>query len=689
MQTKRFTRLLGAALSLACLLVLAACGGGNVTFTADTSKQLQLVAGSTSGQGIADGDAATALFAQPRRIDVTASGTIFMLDSGCRFVRIQGGITTTLAAKSLCDAYGNDISASQLVGRDDGSLLLVVGDSAIYRIASDGSVATVFDFADGSFLFGLAVGPDNAYYVMRVSSDESTCAVMRVADTGGTLASSVYAAGGTCGTADGPPGTGQIGEGLARSRLQFAPSGELFALDFGRVRWITPDGTLYTIPATYPQPLQSMTVDAAGRVYVALQSDDESTMNSSSDGGTLWRLTVDGTLIFVAGQPGPVPPADGTGVAASFGFPGDISADADGNLWVADDFGYAVRKVTAAGIVTTPYGTLPQYGAVDARGAAARFSTPYGLAVDPAGNILVGDYGNCELRKIDPTGVVSTLAGTTAGCNYANMQVEDTHTFGSLYDVIFDGDGGFFVDDGCAIRKVSASGAISAFVGTRATCVLADGTGTNASFNGIGGMAIDGKGNLYVTDGVNYVVRKVTPAGIVTTLAGTAGVRGHTDGPGSSAVFGTLVNVAADAAGNVYVSEDDNHDIRRIDPNGVVSTLAGSPTGVGNADGTGAAATFASPGAMAMTRDGSIVVFDSGWDFGGAGQVAPVVPMSLRLVRADGSVSTILANTSNTDFGLKLGKAPGLDYVSGLAVDADNNIFMTMGNAVLRYGVGQ
>lgn len=689
MQTKRLTRFLGAALSLAGLLVLAACGGGNVTFTADTSKQLQLVAGSTAGQGVADGDAATARFGQPRRISVNAAGMVFMLDTSCRFIRIQDGVTTTLATTSLCDTVHGLISVSQMVGRSDGSLLVVLGDSAIYRIATDGSVATVFDFADGSLLYGLAVGPDNAYYVMHVSSDETVCAVMRVADSGGTLAASVYAAGGACGTADGPPGTGQINPGIV-ARLQFAPSGELYALDSQKMRWIMPDGTLYTIPATYPQPLQSMTVTATGGVYVSLQSDDELTLNTSSQGGTIWRLTADGTLIFVAGQPGPLAAADGTGAAGTFGYPGDISADADGNLWVADDFAYAVRKVTPAGVVTTPYGSLPQFGAVDARGAAARFSAPESLAVDAAGNIFVGDYGNCELRKIDPTGVVSTLAGTATGCTYDNMGVEDTHTFGAIANVVADGDGGLFVSDGCAIRKVSASGVISAFVGSRATCALVDGSGTNASLGYVASMAVDGKGNLYAMDYTNDVVRKVTPAGIVTTLAGTVGVTGHTDGPGVAAVFGQMAGLAADAAGNVYVSEYDNHDIRRIDPAGVVSTLAGSPAIAGNADGTGAAATFATPGMLATTPDGSVVVYDQGWDVGAQGGAGgPVVPMSLRLVKADGSVSTILSNANITDYGVVTGKTPRLNFVSGIAVDADGNILMTMGNAVLRYGVGQ
>ncbi len=685
MQTKRFTRLLGAALSLACLLVLAACGGGsNVTFTADTSKQLQLVAGSAAGQGVADGDAATARFGQPRRISVNAAGTIFMEDSSCRFLRIQDGVTITMAAASLCDAYGGIVSASQIVGQSDNSLLVVVGDSKIYRIAADGSVSTVFDFADGSLLYGLAVGPDGAYYVVHESSAED-CALMRVADSGGALAASVYAAGGACGMADGAPGTGQLAGGI-ETRLLFAPSGELYVQDFERVRWITTDGTLYTVPATFPQPLQALTVDAAGRIYVSLQSTYNPGLNSSDQGGTVWRLTLDGTLIFMAGQPSSPAAVDGTGAAAGFGYPGDISADAAGNLWVADDYGYAVRKVTPAGIVTTAYGTLPQFGATDARGAAARLSDPEGLALDGAGNIFVADYGNCELRKIDPTGVVSTLAGTTTGCNYENMQDEDTRTFGAITSVVADGAGGLYVGDGCALRKVSASGAISAFVGTRSNCAVADGTGTDASLGYIAAMAIDGMGNLYLMDYTNEIIRKVTPAGTVTTLAGTSGVTGHTDGPGSTAVFGQMVGMGADAAGNVYISEFDNHDIRRIDPTGVVSTLAGSPAVAGNADGTGAAATFANPGALAVTPDGSIVVFDQGWD---AATSAPVVPMSLRLVKPDGSVLTILANANISNYGVLLGKAPQLNFVSNLAVDADGAIFMTIGNAVLRYGVGQ
>ncbi len=202
--------------------------------------------------------------------------------------------------------------------------------------------------------------------------------------------------------------------------------------------------------------------------------------------------------------------------------------------------------------MTTLAGTAGQSGSADGTGGAARFGSPTGMAVDSAGNVYVADSSAATIRKITPAGVVSTLAGSPG-----------------------------------------QSGS-------------ADGTGGAARFNDPLGVAVDGAGNAYVADTFNDTIRMITPAGVVTTLAGAPGQRGSADGTGSAARFAYPEGVAVDGAGNVYVADSANDTIRMITPAGVVTTLAGSPGQYGSADGTGSAARFVGPEGVAVDGAGNV-----------------------------------------------------------------------------------
>lgn len=149
---------------------------------------------------------------------------------------------------------------------------------------------------------------------------------------------------------------------------------------------------------------------------------------------------------------------------------------------------------------------------------------------------------------------------------------------------------------------------VSTFAGSTASG-SADGTGSAASFNGPDGVAVDAAGNVYVADAWNHAIRKITPAGVVTTWAGST-APGHADGTGSAASFFSPRGVAVDAAGNVYVADYYNDEIRKITPAGVVTTLAGSTT-AGHADGTGSAASFFQPLGVAVDAAGYVYVADT------------------------------------------------------------------------------
>jgi sugar lactone lactonase YvrE len=299
---------------------------------------------------------------------------------------------------------------------------------------------------------------------------------------------------------------------------------------------------------------------------------------------------------------------------ATFNTPRGVAVDITGNVYVADTDNNTIRKITPAGVVSTLAGTagVPP-GSLDGSGAAAQFYSPTGVAVDTQGNVYVADSGNNTIRMITPSGGVTTLAGTAG-------QV------GSL-----------------------------------------DGTGPAAQFNSPSGVAVDTQGNVYVTDSSNNTIRKIAPGGVVTTLAGTALVVGSLDGAGAAASFQFPNGIAVDTSGTVYVADTNNNTIRVITPAGVVSTLAGTAgVGRGSVDGTGADARFGGPLSLALdSLHGYVYVADTGnftvRRISPAGVVTTVVGQA-------GQVNTIpsgpLPGQITTDNGIAVDPVSGNMYIS-------------------------
>lgn len=296
--------------------------------------------------------------------------------------------------------------------------------------------------------------------------------------------------------------------------------------------------------------------------------------------------------------------ADGTGASAKFNTPGNVAVDSAGNVYVADTNNNRIRKITPGGVVTTLAGSSSGY--VDGTGAGAKLKKPSGLAVDSAGNVYVADTGNNMIRKITPGGVVTTVAGsTTAG--YANGTGTNAR-FNYVCDVAVDSAGIMYVTDmgNNRIRKVTPGGVVSTVAGSGVQGAN-DGTGTSAQFGNPCGITIGTDGTLYVTDS-NNLVRKITSGSVVTTLAGST--LGFANGAGTSARFYGPSGIAVDSAGTVYVADIGNKRIRKITPDGVVSTLAGSGAS-GFADGTGAGAIFYNPTGVAVDSSGVVYVADT------------------------------------------------------------------------------
>jgi sugar lactone lactonase YvrE len=275
------------------------------------------------------------------------------------------------------------------------------------------------------------------------------------------------------------------------------------------------------------------------------------------------------TFSTIVGRPLTAGTNDGTGSAALFYFPDGIATDDAGNLYISDQYNFTVRKMTPTGSVTTLAGKAGTAGSVDGTNGTAQFNHPWGLARDNAGNLYVADQGNHTMRKMQPAGsnwVVTTMAGAPG----------------------------------------IAGGA--------------DGTNGAARFNEPDGVTVDQNGSVYVADQGNHIIRKLALVGtncVVTTVAGLAGAYGSVDGTNSAARFNKPTSVAAAGVHTLFVADFFNHTIRRltlIGTNWVVTTVAGLAGTSGSTDGTNSAARFNEPNGVMVDVCGNLYVADYGND---------------------------------------------------------------------------
>jgi sugar lactone lactonase YvrE len=341
------------------------------------------------------------------------------------------------------------------------------------------------------------------------------------------------------------------------------------------------------------------------------------------------------TFTTLAGKAGVSGNADGQGAAATFSFSTYVAMDTAGNLYVSDSGNNEIRKVTPAGAVTTLAGSPGPSGLggnVNGTGTAALFDNMSGIAVDKSGNVYVADHNNYLIRKISPAGVVTTFAGNTAEVLAGAGGMDGTGTaatFDDLQGLAVDSSGNLAIADGRAnIRTATPAAVVSTLAGSlNHVAGSQDGLGANALFNYPGGVAVDGGGNIYVADTMNNQIRKVTPAGAVTTIAGNAGVAGSADGTGEAATFNAPTGIALDGSGNLFVADTNNNLIRMITPAGVVTTIAGKSGVYGSANGTGDGALFNDPYGVVLDSSGNLYVVDQGdftvrkGSFAGAPQV--------------------------------------------------------------------
>jgi len=318
------------------------------------------------------------------------------------------------------------------------------------------------------------------------------------------------------------------------------------------------------------------------------------------------------TVNTLAGSAGLAGTANGSGSAARFNQPRSIAVDAAGNLFVADQVNHVIRKVTPTGVVTTFCGSAGASGTSDGTCSSARFNYPSGIAIDANGSLFVADQVNHTIRKITAAGTVTTLAGG-AGLFGSADGTGTAARFDNPHSVAVGPDGIVWVADtnNHTIRRISTAGAVTTFAGLAGSPGSLNGTGGAARFFTPSALTIDAAGNLYVADFDNHLIRKVTPAAVVTTIAGSGGQPGSTDGTGSAARFSGPLGIARDSAGNLYVGDRGNHIVRKVTIGGTVSTLAGLAGTCGSADGQPAQARFCLCQGVALGAAGELYVADS------------------------------------------------------------------------------
>lgn len=299
----------------------------------------------------------------------------------------------------------------------------------------------------------------------------------------------------------------------------------------------------------------------------------------------------------------------GTGTAANLPWATSLVIDSQGNTFTAHSTDRIILKTTPSGQVSAFAGTLGVSGYVNGMGTAAQFRSPVGIAIDENDILYVSDQTDHRIRKITPDGNVTTYAGTgTQGV--VNGSALTVARFNQPLAIASTSEGILYViEAGSRIRKVDVDGTVSTFAGIDTTTTgWVDGTGSAARFNNPKALTTDHLGNVYVGDTYNHRIRKITPQAVVTTIAGT-GVSGYTDGSSATAQFNMPWSLTTDKYGNVYVDDQFNQRIRFISPSGTVSTIAGNGNW-GFTDGLGLSARFWNPIGIELDAEGNMLVGD-------------------------------------------------------------------------------
>ena len=526
------------------------------------------------GSGSLDGDLSVATFSQPAGIDIDAGGNLYIAEFSNGIIRkiSAAGIVSTIAGTAnvysrLLDGTGPAAifwNPSDVVVAPDGTLYVAdTGNGSIRKITTDRVVTTLP--ANGIPYFGSTRGIEmdsqGNLYVTTGATGSYTAAnrVLKIAPSG--VVTTVAGAESVLGSH--VDATGAAARFYGPSGLAIGPDGNLLVADSGNhvLRKVTPNGVVTTPIGAPPTAamVNGIFSDARYSRPNGLAAHGAYLFVADTDNCVIRMITPNGNASTFAGTAGVAAKATGAVGTGKFKYPEGLTVDASGNLYVADTGNHSIRKTNTSGVISDVSGGIYP-GSTNGSPGNATFKSPSRLDIDTAGNIYVADRGNVSIRKIT-TSVVSTLAG----------------------------------------------GVTSAF---------ADGSGSAAAFRYPNGMTLGNDGNLRLADTSNHAIREITPAGVVTTLAGgtfvlSTPISGTADGTGRAAQFNGPFDLSYDSDGNLIVVDAANHTIRKVTPAGVVTTIGGTPGVVGGAGGIHQAGLFSSPRGV-VTIGSDIYISDTG-----------------------------------------------------------------------------
>ena len=688
----RFLQILTA---LACAAAVVSCHDETVAppVTTPSGSIITTIAGSRLAFSGDNGPATAADINGPSSVAVDTRGNMYVTDElNQRVRRIDAGGTITTVA-------GNGAAGS----------------------TADGGPATAALLTDP---IGVAVDPGGTVYVADAGGNK-----IRAIDASGRI--TTKAGDGTAGfSGDGGPSTSARVN--APGAIVVDAAGSIYIADTGnnRVRKIAASGLISTIagsgtagfsgdggPAALAQlngPL-GLAFDAAGNLYIADEAN--SRIRKVDAAGVITTLAGTG----VAGFSG----EGGQASLANLNFPKAVAIDGAGNLYISDTRNLRVRRVSSTGVITTYAGAgMRNFTGDGGPATQALMRAPHGLGIDRSGNLLICDYGNNEIRRVDASGIITRVVGSALPPDVGDGGLATDAVLAHPRSVAVDRSGNVFISDwnNNRVLRVTPGGIVSTIAGTKTLGFSGDGgPGAKAQLNGPHGIAVDAAGNVYIADQMNsrvrrvgtdgiirtiagngtagwtgdgglatqaavapsaiavdaagnvyipmqafHVIRRVAPDGIITTIAGTGGVGFSGDGgPATQALLTAPIGIASDSAGNLYFADQPNNRIRKISAAGIITTVAGSGTQGFSGDGGPAInAALDGPFGVAVDRGGVVYITDSRND-------------RIRRVGLDGVITTFAGN-GNPGFSGDGGRptAARLQGPHGVDVDAAGTVYI-------------
>jgi len=614
---------------------------GNERVRKITAGAITTVAGDGMvGSGGDGGPATAAELNDPYAVAVAADGSVYVADSGNNRVRriSPAGVITTLAGDGQA-GFGGDNGQASKAELDRPYGVAVAGDGSVYiadfgnnrvRRVSPSGVITTFagDSKDGytgdggpatsaelSEPFGVAVAADGTVYI----ADSGNSVIRRVSPLGVITTVAGNGQDGYSGD-NGPATSAELGypEGVA-----VAADGSFDIADDGNqdIRRVNSSGVITTVagngqtgyrgdngPAT-AAALSDPTGVAVGRdgsIYIADHNNNR--VRRVSPSGIITTFAGDGEGGF-SGDNGPA-------TAAELTSPNGVAVGRDGSIYIADRGNNRIRRVNPSGIITTVAGDgLQGFGGDKGPATSAELDSPTDVVVGGDGSVYIADYGNNRIRRVTPKGVITTVAGNGEDGSSGDNGQATAAALSDPVGVAVASDGTIYIADygNDQVRRVSPTGVITTIAGNGEDGSSGDnGPATSAELSEPSGVAVGGDGSVYIADSGNNEVRKVSTAGIITTVAGDGqnGFRGD-NGPATSAELSEPTAVAVAGDGSLYIADYTNARIRRVNPRGIITTVAGGASDLIGDNGPATAADLSGPNGVAVASDGTIYIADT------------------------------------------------------------------------------